>query len=84
MKEKIIKSYVKQLTKDDIIKFAKKNDIILTNDELELIYSSIKNDCDHILANPELALKNAQKNLNSNTYNKLYELYTIYYPKLYR
>lgn len=83
MKEKIIKSYVKQLTKDDIIKFAKKNDIILTNDELNLIYQAIKNDYDNILANPELALKNAQKKLNPNTYNKIYELYTIYYPKLY-
>lgn len=83
MKEKIIKSYVKQLTKDDIIKFAKKNDIILTNDELNLIYQAIKNDYDSILANPELALKNAKDKLNSNTYNKIYELYTIYYPKLY-
>lgn len=83
MKEKIIKSYVKQLTKDDIIKFAKKNDIILTNDELNLIYQAIKNDYDNILANPELALKNAKDKLNSNTYNKIYELYTIYYPKLY-
>ncbi len=83
MKEKIIKSYVKQLTKDDIIKFAKKNDIILTNDELNLIYQAIKNDYDNILANPELALKNAKNKLNSNTYNKIYELYTIYYPKLY-
>ncbi len=83
MKEKIIKSYVKQLTKDDIIKFAKKNDIILTNDELNLIYQAIKNDYDNILANPELALKNVKDKLNSNTYNKIYELYTIYYPKLY-
>lgn len=83
MKEKIIKSYVKQLTKDDIIKFAKKNGIILTNDELNLIYQTIKNDYDSILTNPELALKNAQKKLNPNTYNKIYELYTIYYPKLY-
>lgn len=83
MKEKIIKSYVKQLTKDDVMKFAHKNGIILTNDELELIYYSIKNECDNILANPEQALKNAQKKLNPTTYNKLYELYSIYYPKLY-
>lgn len=83
MKEKIIKSYVKKLTKDDIIKFAKKNDIILTNGELNLIYQSIKNNCDNILSNPELTLKEAQKKLNPNTYNKIYELYTIYYPKLY-
>ncbi len=83
MKEKIIKSYIKSMTKDDIYSFAKKNNINLNDNELDYIYSNIKYNYDEILNNPKLYLDKAKANLNTNTYNKLYELYSIYYPKLY-
>ena len=82
MKEKIIKSYIKQITKDDIKMYAKKNNINLDNNELDLIYNNIKNNYDEILNNPTKVLSDNKNKLNPNTYNKLYELYTIYYPKL--
>ena len=82
MKEKIIKSYIKQITKDDIKTYAKKNNVTLNNNELDLIYYNIKNNYDEILTNPTKVLNDNKNKLSQNTYNKLYELYTIYYPKL--
>lgn len=83
MKEKIIKSYIKSISKDDIMNYAKKNNINLTNKELDIIYFEIKNNYNAIINNPNEALYNIKSKVNSNTYDKLYELYTIYYPKLY-
>lgn len=83
MKEKIIKSYINHLTKDDIMLYAKKNNIILNNNELDIIYNNIKNNYDELKNNPLYVLNKYKNELNINTYNKLYELYTIYYPKLF-
>lgn len=83
MKEKIIKSYIKSISKDDIMNYAKKNNINLTNKELDIIYFEIKNNYNAIINNPNEALYNIKSKVSSNTYDKLYELYTIYYPKLY-
>lgn len=83
MKEKIIKSYIKSISKDDIMNYAKKNNINLTNKELDIIYFEIKNNYNDIINNPNEALYNIKSKVSSNTYDKLYELYTIYYPKLY-
>ena len=83
MKEKLIKSYITHLTKDDIIMYAKKNNIILNNNEIDIIYNNIKNNTDELLSNPLNVLKNYKNDLSNETYNKLYELYTIYFPKLF-
>ncbi len=83
MKEKIIKSYINHLTKDDIMLYAKKNNIILNNNELDIIYNNIKNNYNELKNNPLYVLNKYKNELNINTYNKLYELYTIYYPKLF-
>lgn len=83
MKEKIIKSYIKIITKDDIISFAKKNNIVLNDKEVDIIYYEIKNNYENILNNPKEELYKIKNKVTTNTYNKIYELYTIYYPKLY-
>ena len=83
MKERIIKSYIKFITKDDILNYARNNNIILDNQELDTIYYEIKNNYEKILNNPTEELNNIKNKVSNNTYNKIYELYTIYYPKLY-
>ena len=83
MKERIIKSYIKLITKDDILNYARNNNIILDNQELDTIYYEIKNNYEKILNNPGEELNNIKNKVSNNTYNKIYELYTIYYPKLY-
>lgn len=83
MKEFIIKSYIKNLTKQDIVNYSLKNNISLTNYELDYIYNNIKNNYKDILNNPTTYLNEIQNNVSTTTYNKIYELYTIYFPKLY-
>ena len=83
MKERIIKSYIKFITKNDILNYARNNNIILDNQELDTIYYEIKNNYEKILNNPTEELNNIKNKVSNNTYNKIYELYTIYYPKLY-
>lgn len=83
MREKIIKAYINRLTKNDIVAFAKKNGVTLSNNELELIYTYLKNDYEDMINNPSYYLAKAKKELSPNVYNKLVELYSIYYPKLY-
>ncbi len=83
MKEKFIKSYASHLTKDDINKFAKENNVILSSYELDFIYDTIQNHFDTILNDPNKILRIAKEKLQPGAYNKLYELYVIYYPKLY-
>ena len=83
MKELIIKSYIKNLTKNDIVKYSIKNNISLTNYELDYIYNNIKNNYEYILSNPTMYLNEIKNNVSITTYNKIYELYTTYFPKLY-
>lgn len=83
MKELIIKSYIKNLSKQDIINYSLKNNINLTNYELDYIYNNIKYNYEDILSNPTLYLNEIKNNVSNNTYNKIYELYTTYFPKLY-
>lgn len=83
MKDIIIKSYINSLTKYDIKMYAEKNNIILNDNEIEYIYHNIKTNYKDILSNPTKYLNIIKNKFNTETYNKIYELYTIYYPKLY-
>ena len=83
MKELIIKSYIKNLTKKDIVNYGIKNNIYLTDYELDYIYNNIKNNYEYILSNPTMYLNEIKNNVSITTYNKIYELYTTYFPKLY-
>ena len=83
MKEFIIKSYIKNLTKKDIVNYGIKNNIYLTDYELDYIYNNIKNNYEYILSNPTMYLNEIKNNVSITTYNKIYELYTTYFPKLY-
>ncbi len=82
MKEKIIKMYIKKLTKTDIINFAKKQNIVLMPNETNFIYETIKNKYDVIIDNPLAILQYSKDKVRPIVYDKIYELYTIYYPQL--
>lgn len=83
MKDIIIKSYIKSLTKYDIKMYAEKNNIILNDKELDYIYFNIKENYKDILSNPNKYLEIIKSKFDNITYQKIYELYTKYYPKLY-
>ncbi|MCH5166486.1 MAG: DUF2624 family protein [Erysipelotrichales bacterium] len=49
----IITKYVSIMKKEDIINFANKNNLKVTNSEVDFIYTFIKNNFEHYLKNPE-------------------------------
>lgn len=82
MKDKLIKNYINKITKKDIVLFAEKNNIILSNQELDYIYNLIKNNYKEIISeNPNNIFKELKNNVNSNNYNKIIKLFFIYKDK---
>lgn len=75
----LIKKYAEKLTKDDIRNFALKENVNITNNEVNIIYDSIKNDTDTLLSKDALSYINKFKPLLSDeVYNKIIEKYNKY------
>lgn len=81
MINRIIKKYIDNISKDDILNFGINNDIYLTDDELDYIYSEIKKNWMYLLNNPTLVISNIQNNISSNNGEKIIALYNEYYSK---
>lgn len=77
----LIKNYVNTINKDDIINFAKKENFALNNEELDIIYTAIKNRCEEIYNNGINVINEYKDKLNINTYDKLIELHDRYKNK---
>lgn len=84
MKEILINSYVDKLTKDDIIKFTNKNNIIINDEELDIIYHTIKKDWRVLLHNPNQVLSEIRNKVSPNTYNNIIYFYNLYSKKLFQ
>lgn len=82
MKEKIINSYISKLTREDVISFAIKNNIQLSDEEIDILLNTIKSDWKKILNNPEEALQNIKNKVSDNTYKNIIYLYNLYSDKL--
>ena len=74
----LIYLYINRIKKEDILEFAKRQDIILNNNELDLIYDYIKNKTDNILDDPEYVLEEIKDKLSYEVYLKILELYFKY------
>ena len=72
---KIIKKYINKLQKEDIVEFAKKKNLLLDQNELNLIYTTIKNRYKDILDDGIKVINEYKNKLKINTYNKLIEVY---------
>ena len=73
--ENIIKKYVNILKKEDIVNFAKKNNLLLDKEELEIIYNTIKNRYIDIYNDGLKVINEYKDKLKKNTYDKLIEVY---------
>lgn len=71
----IIKKYINKLQKEDIVKFAKKKNLLLDQNELNIIYTTIKNRYKDILDDGIKVINEYKNKLKINTYNKLIEVY---------
>lgn len=78
----IIKKYINYLKKEDIVNFAKKEGVSLTNIELDTIYNVIKTRWEEIYNNGINVINEYKNKLNKITYDKLIELYTYYQKRI--
>lgn len=82
MNKYIIMEYIRKLNRNDIINFANKQGIPLSNDEVETIYYYIKHENRRILNKDEFILVEAKDKLNDNAYNYLEKLYYKYKDRI--
>jgi len=79
MKIDLIKNYINKLQKEDIINYLNKENITANDNEIDLIYNSIKNDFDYVIHNDfNVYLEKYKSQLNENLYNKIIEKYNEY------
>lgn len=72
----LISEYVKRITKDDINKFALKQGVSLTKDELDIIYNYVKKEYKTVIyGNPRVILDELKIKVRPITYNKIESLY---------
>ena len=78
----LIENYLNKLTKDDIVLYAFKNNIILKPNETDYIYKIIKNDYKILLGdNYETIFNNAKDFIEKENLKKLYNLFLDYRDK---
>lgn len=74
----LLKSYINNMSIDDLVILLEKKDIHLNSDELNVIYKYLKNDWYTFIYEDNTNILNDLKSkLSSNNYNKLYELYIM-------
>lgn len=78
--KQLIKKYIEKLTINDLEKFATNNNIILNNQELETIYSFIKENWETIITDYE-TITYLKNKINNDAYSKLKELLLKYKNK---
>lgn len=79
----IIEKYINNITLNNINDFAKKEGIILKNNEDKIIYDYIKKYWKvFYYDNPSNLFKELKEKLSNETYNKIVELYNEYKNKI--
>ena len=71
------------MTTNDILNFAKKNNISISTSESIIIYNFIKRNYKFILNVDDSSLKELKNSLREDLYNKIIELYMYYKNKLF-
>lgn len=75
MRNIIINSYINKITKEDIKAFATKENILINDKEINLIYNAIKKDKNIILSKEFYTyIKQYENKLSKEVYNKIIEL----------
>lgn len=82
MKDRLISEYINKLSYNDIDVFGRKNDIILTDEEIVLLHKIVKKNWrDLIYGDPTPILNNVKNNFSNQTYQKMENLFYLYKNK---
>ena len=79
----LIRNYIDLLSVDKLNEFALKNNINLTNDELNYILNLVKTNWEDILINENKYLNDLKNHLNEDKYIRIKDLF-IYYKDRYK
>lgn len=74
----VLKNYIQNISKEDIISFSKKNNTFLTEYELNYIYQNLKSNFDYIYNNKISFLNDLKNNLSPKNYTIIKEYYNKY------
>ena len=78
----LVKRYVSNLTKEQINDFALKNDVTLSESELDFVYVFVKKNWEMIFQNPNLLqLERYKKQFSEENFVKIQKLFAMYYQK---
>ena len=77
----LLKNYIDLLTIDKLKIFTTKNNINLSDNELNYILNLVKENYDDILINEDKYLNNIKENIKEEEFKKIKELYTYYKNK---
>lgn len=79
MKKELLKAYINKLTKEDIVNYLSKECIPASKEEIDMIYSAIKNDYNEILDTDfNSYISNYKLVFNKTLYMKIIEKYNEY------
>jgi len=79
----LIKNYIDKLTVDNLKEFALKNDINLTDSELQYLLNLTKENFEDILVNEDKYLNLIQNKINPQEFVKIKDLF-LYYKNKYK
>ena len=74
----LVKNYIDNLTIEKVNEIALKNNINLSNQELNFLYSFIKKNYEALYANPNVDLSKYKNNFTEENYNKIINLINEY------
>lgn len=79
---KMIEKKVNSLTKDDVVKMARDENITLNDNEVDIIYKYVKNDWRTLIYGDSNIIFSQLKNqINPNAYDKIKALFDFYRDK---
>ena len=78
MNKSVIKRYAVNVTKNDIVSFAYKENVMVSDAEVDIIFKAIHFDIDVLLEDPIAYLEDYKDKLSDEVYLKLLEFYNKY------
>ena len=78
MNRLIIYEYINRLRKEDIVNYCNTKGIRVNNNDLDVVYSYVKNDYKRFFDNPMLVLDEIKGLVSSYTYSEIIKLYEKY------
>ena len=82
MNRLLIYEYINRLRRDDIIKFCNIKGININDNDIDIIYSYIKNDYKRFFDNPIIVLNEIKNKVSDTTFKVILVLYDKYKNKI--